>query len=274
MRNVAPPSLKKLSIALCLVISSALSAQGSRRQPRLDFDRQDSFENKASERVFIGKTLFPGERLFLGQELVLRNYKGFEIEAVELVIEGMRRGGEATLTINLEPQGKPQSFRGGRVGEQNLFFPVRRAFVIGDNVKKLQVNFNGTAYVREAVVILKKKRNRRPQNFIEQQVDTTILGLENIPLNQLVQIGPRQSSRPIHKLVITLNNRDRIAQIRLCEDSLRGGRRPECQNTQLIQGPGRHEITLFAQQLTLDELSLIIRGNLRVRKISVHFERF
>jgi hypothetical protein len=299
MRNLKNACAKTALVATCFLLTAASFAQ---RGPRNDFDfnfnddqpqrrrdhdnngrdrRDDRRDNHgpqtSSERLFIGQTMFPGDRLFLGRELGLRNHQGKEIEAVELHIEGMRRGGQATLTINQRKVSRVQDFRGGRVGDQMITFPLKRSFVIGQNVQKLQVEFQGTAYVRQAVVIFKKKP-QRGQNSVEQQVSRDILGLQNIPLTRLMQVRPRQANRPVKSVTLTLRNRDQIAQARLCEDQPGGGfrgrsRRPNCQNTQLIQGRGRHTVTLQGEGLTMNELSLFIRGDLMIKKVSVKFRR-
>lgn len=287
MGNFKNACLKTLLVTTCLLLASNSFAQRSRggfdSDFDFDFDRDPArhSRNVSVENLFIGQTFFPGERLFLGRELGLRNFQGYEIEGVELQIEGMRRGGHATLTINRRPVSHTQQFRGRRVGAQTLFFPLQRSFVIGQDVQKLQVEFEGTAYVSEATVILKKKRrngNGPGKDILEREVHREIFGVQNIPMTRLIQVGPRKANRPVKKIVLVFRSHERFAQMRLCEKGFDGSfrgrdsrRGRNCQSVEHTQGMGRQRVVLQAGGMSLNELSMFMRGDMTLKKVKVHF---
>lgn len=252
------------------------------------------------ESSFIGKTL-SFEKLFLGRELGLRMEEGKEIEEVTLFIDGMGRGGTMQLTINGQDVSRIQDFRGGRVGEQIIQFKLHRPFIIGQNVQRIQVEVNGTAYIESASVLLKNPRHGRPgRGQLTGHPFERVFGTEILDLAQMVDAGPRQAGRNVKLVELEIENFDRQAQLRLCKKEQfsfsfdigisvggqgrfdRPRRRPapgrdhsfNCQNTTLARGFGHQVIQLHANGEDLEDLEIMARGEMTIKKVTVHFERF
>lgn len=251
------------------------------------------------ESAFIGKTL-ENEKLFLGRELGLRMEQGKEIEEVTLQVDGMRRGGTMYLMINGRDVSQPQDFRGGRVGEQTITFKLHRPFIIGDNAQRVQVDVVGAAYIESASILLKKEQRGRPQpNSIEAHPHEYVFGTETLDLARLASADYRQEQREVRIVELEIESFDRAAQIRLCKkddfsfrtdfnigrginvgigfgrdrDRRRDNHSLNCQNTQLIQGRGTQHIRLFANGDKLEDLELLARGSMTIKKVTIRFER-
>lgn len=254
------------------------------------------------ESEYIGKTFYPGERLFLGRELGLRQHRGKEVEKVELEIEGMRRGGQMSLFINGQQVSRTEQFFGGRVGDQVISFNLRRPFVIGENLQRIQVQIDGTAYVREALVVLKHQRgagHQGPRN-LRANVHEDVIGHGEISVSQLVNANYRQEQMATRFIQLEFQSFARTNQIRLCELNPFGLVRPvidhgfsvrpprhhgghalgrpsrpgrdhsmRCEPTQLIQGNGHQMVRLTTHGKSLKDLSLMIRGDLTIKKVTV-----
>lgn len=304
MRNLKNVFAMALVTGLALTASvDAFAQRGGGRGPGRDNDfdftrpgpnrpgpsRPGHHDQYEIESAFIGKTL-SNEKLFLGRELGLRMEQGKEIEKVTLEISGMRRGGTMYLMINGQDVSQPQYFRGGRVGEQTIEFTLHRPFVIGQNVQRIQVDVIGTAYIESASVLLKKQgRNGGGQgrNFIEAHPYERVFGMESLDLAELVNANIRQEQREVRMVELEVESYDRAAQLRLCtkEDDFRFGGRGHrghrrgdrhsfnCQNTTLIQGRGTQQVRLFANGEELEDLELLARGTMTIKKVTVRFDR-
>ena len=262
------------------------------------------------ESEFIGKTFFPGERLMLGRELGLRQHRGKEVEKVELEIEGMRRGGSMSLYINGQQVSRTQQFYGGRVGDQVISFNLHRPFVIGENLQRIQVEINGTAYVREALVVLKNQRGggHGPRN-LSAHLHEDVIGQGELKVSDLVNANFRQEEMATRFVEIEFQSFARANQIRLCQENSFGFVRPvidhgftgrpqvdfdfreprgprgpgrgrpgrdhsmRCENTQLVQGNGSQRLRIMTNGKTLKDLTLMIRGDLTLKKITVGLGR-
>lgn len=323
MRNFKKVLMSALVTGLALSASADVFAQ--RGGADFNFNDRDSFERNRSgnrngggrfnhghrnrgpqfqiESEYIGQTFYPGDKLFLGRELGLRGHKGKEVEKVELEIEGMRRGGTMTLLINGQQASRVQHFRGGRVGDQVITFNLRRPFIIGENLRRIQVQFEGTAYVREALVVLKKKGRGHGPRKIEKHVYKDVIGMEEINLSELVDANYRQEERETRFVELEFHSYDRANQIRVCDASPSFGfdgrihfdRRPighrnlvdldlrigrpgrgndrghsrRCDNTQLVQGRGQQKLRIFTDGKKLKDIALMIRGDLTLEKVTV-----
>ncbi|MCR9204538.1 MAG: hypothetical protein NXH75_08180 [Halobacteriovoraceae bacterium] len=242
------------------------------------------------ESAFIGKTL-SNQKLFLGRELGLRMEQGKEIEKVTLEISGMRRGGSMQLTINGQDVSRTQQFRGGRVGEQTIEFKLHRPFVIGQNVQRIQVEVFGTAYIESASVLLKKQGRHgggQGRQAITNHPFERVFGIQSLDLAELSNANFRQERRQVRMVELEIENFDRAAQIRLCtkddfnfragDFGFRGHRRTgghsmNCQNTQLVRGFGTQSVRLFANAEELEDLELLVRGTMTIKKVTVRFDR-
>lgn len=232
------------------------------------------------ESEFVGKTFFPGERLFLGRELELRNHRGKEIEEVQLEIEGMRRGGQMTLEINGQRVSRVQDFRGGRVGDQLVTFPLARPFVIGGNVRSIQVVVDGTAYIREALVVLKEARRGGVDRPIDQRVFASFRGPQSQKLVHILNVGPRRENMRVGRLVLEVRSNVQFGQVSLCESSFgRGPRGPQgprgpgrgnCVDTGAFQGFGTQRISLNARGMSLDDIEIMGRGDFTITHVTAH----
>lgn len=281
-------------------------ADGDRsdRQDRRRFGHGDRNRGPeySVESEFIGKVFYPGERLFLGRELGLRSHSGKEVERVELEIEGMRRGGSMSLFINGEQVSRTQQFRGGRVGDQVISFNLRRPFVIGQNLQRIQIQIDGTAYVREALVVLKKEGRRPGPRLLQNRLYKDVIGQEELSVSDLVDANFRQEQSETRFVEIEFHSYAQANQIRLCETRERTHRndfnisfdvRPigrvfigndrgrgrgrdhsmRCESTQLVQGRGAQKLRIFTNGKKLSELNLMIRGDLTLEQIKVGLAR-
>lgn len=246
--------------------------------------------NLQAEKTFIGKTL-SHEKLFLGRELGIRQHSGKEIEKVTLEISGMRRGGTMYLMINGQDVSRPQEFRGGRVGQQTIEFNLRRPFKIGEDVRRIQVDVIGTAYIESATVLLKRPGHHgggQGRNAISNHPFERVFGTQSLDLAELANANFRQESRQVRMVELEIENFDRAAQIRLCtkddfsfrsgDFGFRGHRRSgrhsiNCQNTQLVRGFGTQSVRLFANAEQLEDLELLVRGTMTIKKVTVRFNR-
>lgn len=323
MRNFKKVLMSALVTGLAISASADVLAQRARAD--FDFSDRDSFERDRSgnrngggrfdnghrnrgpqfqvESEYIGQTFYPGDKLFLGRELGLRGHHGKELESVELEIEGMRRGGTMTLLIDGQQVSRVQSFRGGRVGDQVITFNLRRPFVIGQNLNRIQVLFDGTAYVREALVVLKTAGRAQQQRLIEKRVYKDIIGQEEVNLSDLVDANYRQEERETRFVELEFHSYDHANQIRVCDASPSFGidgrihfdRRPigsrnlvdldlrigrpgrgndrdhsrRCDRTQLVQGRGAQKLRIHTDGKKLKDIALMIRGDLTIEKIKV-----
>jgi len=248
--------------------------QDSSRGARFGNGHRNRGPRFSVESKFIGKTMFPGERLLLGRELGLPNHRGKKIEEVQLEIEGMRRGGQMTLEINGQRVSRIQDFQGGRVGDQVITFPLARPFVIGENVRSIQVVINGTAYVREALVVLKEAGRGGAGRVIDQRVFASFRGPQVQKLIQILNAGPRRERMNVGRIVLQVRSNVRFGQLSLCESSF--NRRPRgpgpgnCVDTGAFQGFGVQRISLNARGMDLNDIELMGRGDFTITHVTVH----
>ncbi|MCF8059621.1 MAG: hypothetical protein K9K67_10010 [Bacteriovoracaceae bacterium] len=321
MRNFKKVFATALITGLALSASADIFAQrgpnGNGRGTQPGMDRDDDFRgprrfgndnrNRGSqysvESEFIGKTFYPGERLFLRKELQLGQHKGKEIEKVELEIEGMARGGMMTLLINDQQVSRPQNFYGGRVGDQVITFNLHRPFIIGESARKIQVLVDGTAYIREALVILKSNRQGPDQvRKLEAYTHKDIIGNGQADVSDLVQANYRQQQQTVRFVELEFQSFARTNYIRLCGQDYsrpqfdrpglgygrpgygfdrpgRGYDRPgrgssiDCQDFQTVSGNGYQTVRLPAKGQKLEDLSVMVRGDLTIKKITVVIEK-
>ena len=329
MRNFKKVFVSALVTGIALAASADVMAQRGPGRDGRDISRDDfrgdrRFNNGhrnrgggySVESEFIGRTFYPGERLLLGRELGLRQHRGKEVEKVELEIEGMRRGGQMSLFINGQQVSRTQQFYGGRVGDQVITFNLHRPFVIGQNLQRIQVQIDGTAYVREALVVLKSQRGgaHGPRN-LQAHVREDVIGHAELDVAELVNANFRQEQSSTRFVELEFQSYARANQIRLCESNKfdfnddndfvfvrprinhggvsvdvdfrfrdRGPRGPgrgrpgrdhsmRCENTQLVQGNGQQRLRIFTQGKSLKDLSLMIRGDLTITKVTVGLGR-
>ncbi len=207
-----------------------------------------------------------------------------------------------TLLIDGQQRSRVQNFRGGRVGDQVITFNLRRPFVIGENLRRIQVQIDGTAYVREALVVLKRPgRGGHGPRLLEKRVYKDVIGREEVNISDLLDANRRQEQRGTRFIEIEFHSYAQANQIRLCEAQARKNdfdfgfhvnidfdRRPNgfgprdrgfnrpgrghsarCENTQLVQGRGNKSLRIFTDGKKLEDLNLMIRGDLTIEKIKV-----
>lgn len=232
---------------------------------------------------FIGQTFYPGQKIFLRKELGLNaQHRGKEIERVQLEIEGMQRGGVMTLTINGQQVSRPQQFFGGRVGDQVVSFDLQRPFVLGQNTNQVQIEVDGTAYVREALVILKSSRVQPDLNRpLVKEMHKDIIGTGTLELADYMDANQRQENKVVKYVALEFYSYARHNQLRLCSNEFVGhapGRfaRPaptRCDTTKMVEGAGDQQIRIFPQsRQELKDLIVAIRGDITLKKVTVAFE--
>ncbi len=309
MRNFKRVFVTALITGLALSASADIFAQRqpgrSGNQPGMDRDRDFNGDRRfgnghrnrggqfSVESEFIGKTYYPGEVLHLRKELGLGAHKGKEIEKVELEIEGMRRGGVMTLEINGQQVSRPQNFYGGRVGDQVITFNLHRPFIIGESARKIQVRVDGTAYIREALVILKSTRGgQNSSGTLQARVNKDVIGQAEVEISQLVQANFRQEQKSVRFIELEFQSYARLNQMRLCNGDSFGFTRPvvgrgfrpgfdrpqrpqrpgqsmNCQGTKVFHGNGFHKVRLPVEGQALKDIKLFIRGDLTIKKVTV-----
>jgi len=250
-------------------------------QPNRPFpprDRDEDRGRRQGDRVFseveyIGQEVSPGERVLLGRAFSLqRDHDGQEVETISVDVFGMQRGGEAKLLVNGQKIGKVKEFSGRRSGEQTLRWTLpNRELVVGENLRTLQIEFAGKAFVMEAEIVFKEERFQRPdpRPIRPQQifVQHDFRGEQSTLLASLISANFAQFKMEVDSIALDIRGPSFRASAQLC----RADRPWDCGAMKII-GFGDHQINLqapFGSRSEVGELVLKTKGQFFTDKVTL-----
>jgi len=175
-----------------------------------------------TEVEYIGQQVQAGEKVFLGKAFKLhKDHDGQEVDTIEINVQGLRRGGAAKLLVNGKKAGQVKDFDGRRAGEQTLKWTLpNKTLIVGENLKSLQVEFEGKAFVMEATLTFVEQHHRpapRPMRPFITNVQHDFFGDGDIALAALISANYNQYQVKADKVGLQLQGSSFRASAKLCK---------------------------------------------------------
>lgn len=273
------------AIALSFATSSlAASFGGLRRQPPSRPQRPQPtrpapvVETEFTEVKYIGKEIKGTGKIFLGNELRLfKDHKGKEIKSVKIELNGLNKGGSARLLVNGSKVGQVKKFSRGRVAQNKVKWSTgNKTFILGQDVRSLQVEFKGQAFVMEATVELVEKsrpfppRPTRPARPLIVDVNYDFYGQGSISLASLISANYNQYTRPTSSVALVTDGPSFRGMAQLCV----AARQWDCGALRTVSY-GRAHLTLNAPSGShkLGDLIVKTRGQFSIKQVVLHPQR-
>ncbi len=180
-------------------------------------------ERTFTEVEYIGQEVQAGEKVFLGRAFNLqRDHKDQEVDTIEVTVQGLRRGGAAKLLVNGQRMGQVKDFDGRRFDEQTLKWTLpQQELIVGENLRTLQVEFEGRAFVMEATLTFKEQsrggRPSRPARPFIVDVQHDFHGDGDIALASLISADYEQYKTKADKIALQLQGPSFRASVQLCK---------------------------------------------------------
>ena len=170
-----------------------------RDRARNDRDRGDRrnevVKKERINRVFYGRTTLDLRQLLgIGPQ-----FRGYEVESITLEAQALsdRRGrndrdrrrdhwgdrAEATLLVDGRSVGRSQTI-GSRMSEI-VFSPRSRLDEIGNEMRRMQIEIDGSVYIRSVEVVLKGEQQRARTRILERDVTRIFVGSQTLDLDDL-----------------------------------------------------------------------------------------
>ncbi len=245
------------------------------RDQRGDRDQQARVEY-TTEIEYIGQEVKAGEKVLLGKAFNLqRDHKGKEIETITVNIFGLRRGGEVTLLINGKKAGQIKEFEGRNQGEQKIKWTLpNRELVIGEDVKTLQLEFAGQAFVMEVELLLKEeiapqRPEPRPMRPFVVDVQKDFYGQEIHSVAALISANYDQYKTEASQVALMIDGPSFRGKAQLCLAS----RPNQCGEQKIVSFDRRLlelEVPFGAE---VGELMLKTAGQFSIKQIVVYPKR-
>lgn len=244
--------MKKLNAFVILTVLSALSfttAHAQRQGPR---NGRTQFVES-----FVGKRVLPHEVLHVKRELSLRDYKGQEVESVSVEAMTRSRAVTATLYINNRAVSRPQMIYPARNrydrSTSHITFPLKRAFIIGQQTKTIQVKFDSVVFVEGVSAVLKNKARQRVRQISKDLYKFQAGFGEQMSLAEEMSVAPRQMRRQVAKVKLTVRALVTNAKIQLCASETR------CLRAQTVKESQGETILTFSPPRTPKLSKLIVK---------------